>query len=299
MSKVLIFGATGNLGGATADILHRLAPSALRVATSRASGLETLRARFPDAEHVVADWNDEASLVAAMNGVSKLLVIPPDFLIDERTATPNIINAARASGSIELLVRLLGMPPGLTVEQAPQEYIDTRCGAGLHVVAKPLLDASGLPVCYVNVPAWIMFNLRLFVATEVPSTRRIAMPAVSDADRMWVSERDIAEVLAKILSEPATQHASKEYRLTSAEHHAYADIARLFSEILGEEVSYVDDDGPLRAAMGDGFDILMTYLRHEAGSYSGVPHQETIAALLGRRQESLEDYIRTNQEQFQ
>ncbi|WP_174434683.1 NmrA family NAD(P)-binding protein [Burkholderia metallica] len=299
MGKTLIFGATGNLSGATADILHRLAPSSLRVATSRASGLETLRERFPDAEHVVADWNDEASLVAAMNGASKLLVIPPDLVIDEHIATPNIINAARASGSIELLVRLLAIPPGLTVEQVPQEYIDTRCGAGLHVVAKPLLDASGLPICYVNVPAWIMFNLALFVATEVPSTRRIALPAITDAARMWVSERDIAEVLAKILSEPATDHAGKEYQLTSAERHTYADVAQLFSSILGKEVSYVDDDKPLRAAMGDAFDILMTYLRHEAGSYSGVRHQETIAELLGRPQESLADYIRTNQRQFQ
>lgn len=299
MGKILVFGASGNLGGATADILYRADPSALRVATSRVSGLAALRTRFPDAEHVVADWNDEASLVEAMMGASKLVVIPPDFVIDERIATPNIIKAAKANGSIELVVRLLGMPPGLTIEQAPQEYVDTRCGAGLHVVAKPLLDASGLPLCYVNVPAWIMFNLGHFVATEVKLSRRIAMPAVSDAERMWVSERDIAEVLAKILSEPAACHAGKEYRLTSAERFSYPDIAKLFSVALGETVTYADDDGPLQAAMGDGFDILMTYLRHEAGSYSGVPHEETITGLLGREQESLADYIHANLEQFQ
>lgn len=298
MGKILIFGATGNLGGSTADILYRQDPSVLRVATSRPSGLKTLRERFPDAEHVVADWNDEASLVAAMDGASKLVVIPPDLQIDERIATPNIINAAKASGSIELLVRLLGMPPGFTVDQAPQEYIDTRCGAGLHVVAKPLLDASGLPICYVNVPAWIMFNLGHFVAAEVLPTRRIAMPGLSDAARMWVSERDIAEVLAKVLSQPASEHVGKEYVLTSPESHTYADVARIFSDVLGEEVRYVDDDTPLRTAWGDAFFPLLTYFRHEAGSYSGIPHRETITELLGRPQESLEDYIRTNQEQY-
>ena len=299
MGKTLIIGATGNLTGLTAERLHRTSPETLRVATSRPAGLETLSERFPGAEVVLADWNDEASLVAAMQGVSRLLVVTPDFVTDESVATPNIISAAKKVGSIELLVRLISIPPGLTADQLSQEYLDTHCGANLHVIAKPLLDASGLPVCYVNVPSWITFNLSLFLAAEVKPSRRIAMPAATQASRMWVAENDIADVMAKILSEPASRHVGREYVLTSPQRYAYSDVADVFSEVLGETVTYVDDDEPLRQLMGDGYDTMMTYFRHETRAYGAVVHSEMISQLLGRPEQTLHDYIKINREQFQ
>jgi uncharacterized protein YbjT (DUF2867 family) len=298
MGKTLILGATGNLGGLTADHLHRQTPQTLRVATSREAGLRRLARRFPDAEAVLCDWNDEADLIEAMQGVSKVLVVTPDIVTDESVVTPNIINAAQKTGTIELIVRLLGMPPGFTLEQAHPAYVAARCGAGLHVVAKPLLDESGLPVCYVNAPAWLMFNLPSFVATEVKPRRRVAMPATTDCPRMWVSERDVAEVLAQILSGSVAEHLGHEYVLTSPERYSYADLAQIFTDVLGETVTYEDDDQPLRTAMGPGFGQLMTYLSHETGSYADVRHVDTITQMLGRPQETLPDFITTHKEYF-
>ncbi|WP_194787531.1 NmrA family NAD(P)-binding protein [Pseudomonas sp. UFMG81] len=299
MSKALIIGATGNLTGLTAERLYRASPDSLRVATSRPAGLETLAQRFPGAEVVLADWNDEASLVAAMQGVSRLLVVTPDFFTDENVATSNIISAAKKAGSIELVVRLLSIPPGLTADQLSQEFLDTRCGANLHVIAKPLLDASGLPVCYVNVPAWIMFNLHLFLAAEVKLSRRIAMPAATQANRMWVSEHDIADVMAKILSESVSLHVGREYVLTSPQRYGYSDVAEVFSAVLEEDVTYAQDDEPLRNLMGDAYETLMTYFRHETKAYGAVVHSETLSQLLGRPQQTLHDYIKINREAFQ
>ena len=262
-------------------------------------GLMEVGKRFPQAEAVVCDWNDEGSVVAALDGVSRLLVVPPDMVTDEDVVTPNIVNAVRKVGTVEQLVRMLGMPPGFTLDRAPQEYVDTRCGAGLRVVAKHHLDASGLPITYVNVPTWIMFNLALFVATDVKPRRRISMPADTDSPRMWVSERDIAAVLARVLSDPVAEHLGREILLTSPDRYTYADIATVFTEVLGETVTYVDDDQTLRASMGDAFDTMRTYLRCERGTYDDVQHDPAITELLGRPQETLRDYITTHQETFQ
>ena len=298
MGTTLILGATGNLGGLTADHLYRAAPQHLRVASSRERGAARLRARFPQAETVVCDWNDEDSVISAMQGVSRVFVVTPDMVTDESVVTANIINAAQKAGSIELLVRLLGMPPGLTLEQADPAYVAARCGAGLHVVAKPLLDVSGLPVAYVNAPAWIMFNLASFVATKVKRRRRIAMPASTDCPRMWISEGDIAEATARILLGDPADHVGAEYVLTSPDRHDFAGLAAVFTEVLGEQVTYEDDDSALREAMGPAFDQLMTYLSHETGSYAGVQHVDTITQILGRPQETLPDYITTHKELF-
>ncbi len=285
MAKTLIFGATGNLVSTVADILFKASPMSLRVATSRETGLDGLRQRYPGVEVVRADWNDRASLIAAMVGVSRLLVVTPQWGVDDTLVTPNIIAAAQATGSIELVLRLLANPPGWTVDDLPPE------SQNQHVIAKPLLDASGLPVCYVNVPVWIMFNLAMFVATEVKAKRRIALPTVTDRSRMWLSEFDIAAVMAKILSESATGHVGQEYVLTSAYRYTYVDVARIFSEQLGTPVAYVEDDAALRESLGGDFDAFMTYFRTEKLMYAPIVHRETIAGLLDRPQQSLEDYI--------
>lgn len=298
MGKTLIFGATGNLGGLTAGLLHGSSPDTLRVSTSREPGLSRLERRFPNAEAVLCDWNDRASLVKALDGVSRLLVIPPDFMTNENRVTPNIIAAAREVGSVEQIVRFLGMPPTMTLEQTPPEYVATRCGAGLHVVAKHHLDASGLPVTYVNVPTWIMFNLALFVATDVKPRRRISMPAWSDSARMWVSERDIAQVFAHVLTDPVTDHVGREHVLTSPDRYTYADVAGIFSEVLDDDVTYVDDDSTLRASMGDAFEGMQTYLRCEHGTYDDLEHNPGITDLLGRSPQTLSEYINARKETF-
>lgn len=291
MEKTLILGATGKIASLTADLLYQASPECLRVATSREAGLDGLRSRYPGVNVVRADWNERSSLVAAMKGVSRVLVVTPGFVTDESLVTPNIIAAAKAVGSIELLLRLVAMPPGCVVDDLTPEYLATRVGAAQHVIARPLLEASGLPVCYVNVPAWFMLNLPWFLATEVKAKRRIDLPAATDASRMWVSEFDIAAVMAKILTEPASRHVGHEYMLTSADRSTYADIARMFSEHLGAPVVYNDDDKTMRALFGKYFDTLMTYMISEGNMYTSVPHLETVAEMLGRPQQTLSDYI--------
>ncbi len=297
MDRILILGATGNIGGLTSERLAGRG-AALRLASSREAGRAALAERFPDAETVQADWYDEASLEAAMQGVNRVFVVTPDFMTDERVVTPNIINAAKAVGSINQIVRLIAIPPGLTEAGLSQAFLDTRCGANLHVIAKPLFDASGLPMTYINVPGWIMFNLPWFLAPEVKANRRLAMPAVTDADRMWISEGDIADVAATILTAPIADHVGKEHVLTAPARYDYHAIARMLGEELGDEVAFADDDGPLRETMGEAFDALMIYFQHETRAYGGVVHGETVAELLGRPQETVRDYINANRELF-
>ena len=109
---------------------------------------------------------------------------------------------------------------------------------------------------------------------------------------------DIAAVAAKLLTDPVTEHVGKEYRLTGTKRYAYADLAELLSEVLGNRVTYVDDDTSLRHAMGDNFNTLMTYFKHETRDYGSVPSTDTVSQLLGRPQMTLRDYVVANQNLF-
>ena len=291
MNKLLILGATGHIAGATADLIYEQSPDDLRLASSREAGLDKLLKQFPNAEVVQADWNDQPSLVAAMDGISRLLIVTPQFT-DEDTVTPNIIAAAKAASSIELIVRLIANPPGMTANDMPSGYTNQ------HVVAKPLLDASGLPIAYVNVPIWIMFNLAWWFGTEVRQNRRLAFPAATNRERMWISEGDIAAVIANVLTGSSEKHVGQEYVLTSNERYAYEDLARVLSHQLGEVVPYVDDDETLRKEMGDDFDAVMAYFKVEKQIFGGLTPDGTLEEMLDRPPQSLGDYVAAHLDDF-
>jgi NAD(P)H dehydrogenase (quinone) len=299
MTRVLVLGATGNIGGLTAATLQTHHPEVdLRLASSRDSGLEKLRDAFPGAEVVAADWYDVEKLTTALRGVDKVFMCTPDFYTDESVVTPNVIEAVRRAGTVKQIVRFIAIPDGLTADKLAPEFLATRCGANMHVIAKPLLDASGLPVTYINAPCWIMFNLPWFFADEIKNNDRLAMPASSNAARLWISENDIADVAAKIIADPAADHVGKEYVVTGTERLDYRQVAALLKEVLGKSIDVVDDDTALRAAMGVNFDRLMTYFRHETRDYGVVKSTDTVSRLLGRPQVTLRDYVEANKAIF-
>ncbi|OGB21357.1 MAG: hypothetical protein A3I66_04685 [Burkholderiales bacterium RIFCSPLOWO2_02_FULL_57_36] len=299
MTKILIIGATGNIGSLTAAALAARYPEkSLRLTSSRASGCAQLREQYPAAEIMCADWYDLTSLTAAMQGVEKVFVVTPDFVTDELVATNNMIGAAKAAPGLLQMLRMITMPPGLTAADLEPEVLATRCGANLSVVAKPLLDASGLPVTYINVASWIMFNLPWFLAEEVRATRRLAMPAKSNTPRLWLSEADIAEAAAKILADDAALHLGKEYMITGSRRYAFQDVADMLSEVLGENVSYADDDAAFRRTMGENFNTIMTYFKHETRDYAHLMPTDTFRQLVGRAPVELSDYLQTNKAMF-
>lgn len=299
MNKVLILGATGNIGGLTAQALAIKYPDVnLRLTSSRDSGCDLLRAFHPQAEVFKVDWYDPGTLPAAFKGVDKVFIVSPDFYTDESIVTPNLINAIKEAASISQVLRFISLPPGLTAEQLEPEILATHCGANLSVIAKPLFDASGLPMTYLNAASWLMFNVAWFLAAEIKEKRRLAMPVGTHASRLWLSENDVAAAAAKILATDVSAHVGQEYLVTGTERIDFAELAELVSEVIGEKVAFVDDDKPLRAATGESFELLMTYFRHETRDYANVPVTNTLEQLIGRPPLSLRDYLAANRELF-
>lgn len=299
ISNVLILGATGNIGGLTAQALAVKYPDvSLRLTSSRDSGCDELRALHPQAEVLKADWYDPSSLPAAFAGVDKVLIVSPDFYTDESIVTPNLINAIQEAGCAAQILRLISLPPGLTADQLEPDILATRCGANLSVIAKPLFDASGLPMTYLNVASWLMFNVPWFLAAEIKRHRRLAMPQATHASRLWLSESDVAAAAAKILASDAATHVGREYLVTGTERIDFIQLAELIGEVIGEPVTLVDDDQPLRTATGEAFELLMTYFRHEIRDYVDVPVTDTFVQLTGRPPLALRDYLIANRTLF-
>jgi uncharacterized protein YbjT (DUF2867 family) len=255
--KILITGATGNVGSAVLDNLGTT-DAEVRALTRGESKASSLRDRGVEA--VVGDYRERETLGAALEGVSTVFLLTPIHPEQVPQAT-NVIEAAKRSGTDPRIVRL-------SVHQASPEA-PTRVSRQ-HAQIEDRLTSSGLPYTLLR-PQSFMQNT-LMSAPTVASEGRIYQPFEHGRLGM-IDARDIGEVAAKVLTEEG--HEGEVYTLTGPAAISYYDVAGALSEILGKEVSYVpiSPEKAKEVMMSRGIpewkaDALNEYARAHSGGYS-------------------------------
>jgi uncharacterized protein YbjT (DUF2867 family) len=219
--RILITGATGNVGSAVLDNLSSTDAN-LRALTREESNAKSLRDRGVEA--VVGDFLEPETLGPALEGVSTVFLLTPIHPEQVHQAT-NVIRAARESGNDPRIVRL-------SVHQASHEA-PTRISRQ-HAEIEDELISSGLPYTLLR-PQSFMQNT-LATAPTVASEGRIYQP-FEDGRLGMIDARDIGEVAAKVLIEEG--HEGEVYTLTGPATISFYDVAGALSEVLGKEVGYV------------------------------------------------------------
>jgi uncharacterized protein YbjT (DUF2867 family) len=219
--KVLVTGATGNVGGAVLDNLGATDVD-LRALTRVESKARSLRHRGIEA--VVGDFLEPETLGPALEGVSTVFLLTPIHSEQVPQAT-NVIKAAKESGNDPRIVRL-------SVHQASHDA-PARISRQ-HAEIEDELISSGLPYTLLR-PQSYMQNT-LMTARTVASEGRIYQP-FKDGRLGMIDARDIGEVAAKVLTEEG--HEGEVYTLTGPAAISFYDVAEALSEVLGKEVRYV------------------------------------------------------------
>jgi uncharacterized protein YbjT (DUF2867 family) len=217
---ILVTGATGTSGVEIVKAVLELGniPRVLARDPEKAA-----RLLGDEVEIARGDLADADSLEAACDGVEVALLLTaptPDTVADQT----RFINAAKRAG-VRRIVKLsaAGAHPG-----APTRFGD------LHGRAERYLEESGLAWTHLR-PSFFLQNL-LGQAAAVKSGA-LYVPA-GDGRAPFVDVRDIAAVAARVLAEDG--HEQRVYDITGPEAVSYADVAAVFSKVLGREVKYVD-----------------------------------------------------------
>jgi NAD(P)H dehydrogenase (quinone) len=232
---------TGAAGGGIGDVGHRVVMqlSAKRIPVraqvhhddDRAAALRAM----DGVEVVVGDLTRGPDVVAALDGCRRLyfgMGVSPLYL--EATAT--VAAAALDNGSVELLVNMSQM----TVSQMKLTSTTESGQQRLHWLGEQVLNWSGLPVTHIR-PTVFMEN-PLFGMLAADSIRRdgtIRLP-FDDARTSPVAARDVADVVARLLTDDPARHAGHVYELTGATSRDMNAIAAEFSADLKRPVAYVD-----------------------------------------------------------
>ena len=290
MSKILVTGASGDIGRKTLLHLLKLKP------TSQLVGL----VRDPDKAKDLAalgielrrgDYLDAASLAAAFKGIEKLMLTSTHAFTDRNTAHANVIDAATNAGVRHLVFMPIHREAGstFTMKEITAEDIFTKqklVDSGLDwTLAEhpPFLDVVGF---YIGLNAYE-------TGIRVPAGKGKFAAATRD---------DLGAAHAAILT--GTGHEGKTYNLAGDPAVSFADIAGILSKIRGKEVPYIpvsdDEYRNLISAAGlpdhIGTFVLKWVQGMAAGEWQDSPKH--LEKLIGRKPKAAGEYFRESYPQM-
>ena len=231
MGKIIVTGASGQFGNAAAKLLLEKVPAEDLVFLSRTP--DTLAALAEAGAHVRrADFDDPASLLPAMEGGERMLLISTVRVgsrVEQHTAA---VEAAVARGVKHVVyTSLLGVrTPG----NPSVEGFD-------HIATERMIEASGL--------AWTHLRDSLYaeaVATAMAIPALLAGHKPENAGRgrvPIVSRDDCVATAVGVLTQDG--HANTAYDVTGPELWALPDAMALVAEMAGKPIVIepVDDEG--------------------------------------------------------
>jgi len=254
LNKIAIFGSNSRIGMPAVEYIKKNSPSTeLRLIVRKDKRIPALEAKFPDTEIVIADYYDLPSLESALRGVQGALIVTPDFM-DEERAMKNFIYASRRSHSMIHVARILGDPPGMTLDRVPE--VMKRFGGGTtvqHMNAKKVLVSSGLPITYINCASYFMQNFTDYLFG--PPLRDLRTLVCPRNRRMgFIDCADIGNCAAAVLLSTNHRHIGQTYHLDNGNDvMMFSDVADLMTEVWGEKITYEGTDEGYRRIMGPAF----------------------------------------------
>ena len=299
-APILVTGAAGRVGGVGRDVVEMLRERGLPVRAlvhredERADALRAM-----GAEVVVGDLTDTVDVARALEGCRRIyfgMSVSATYL----EATVAAAAVARARGDLEVFVNISQM----TVSQMSLTAMTDSPQQRQHWLGEQVLNWSGLPVVHVRATVFLQhFFFSAWAAESIAKDNTIRLP-FGEAKTSPVDVRDVADVVATILADPAT-HIGKVYELTGPRSQDLRAMAAEYSEALGRTITYVDvplepwQDQQLRSPglPEHVVEHLQTMARlHAAGRYDRLT--DDVEAITGRPATSVRDYVANHPEVF-
>ena len=286
---ILIIGAAGNNGLATIESLvnKQLTNTKIRAAVRSAEKATQLTEKYPSIETVIIDLDKADTLTAAFQGVNKVFMIPGNVEHRE-THAKNAIDAAVQAGSVKQFVFYSVVGAEYEAILFAQQF---RAG-------EKYLEKSGLNWTHLRT---IFFQDNFFGWADGIKQGALYF-GVRNGSFAPLNVADIGEMAANILT--TSGHDNKAYNVTGPELLTGEDMAAVFADVTGKEISYVSptQEQTLDSLLSTGWpewqakgmlELFEVFATNQAAVVS--PDGET---LLGRPLTTLKTFIAANESAF-
>ena len=275
MAKILVTGATGNIGSSTLQHLLRRVPADDLVGLARDPAKAADLARQGIAIRQ-GDYFDQEGLVRAFEGVEKIMLVSATAFTDRNTQHENVIRAAVQAG----VGHIVYMP--IIREAGAAFSLPQVAEQDLFVEEK--LRASGLTYTLVRHPPFLE-SIPFYIGGNALAMG-VRAPAGS-GKAGFAARDDLAEAHAVVLTQPG--HDNKTYALYGDPAVSLADIAQILSEISGRPVPFIvgSDSDYIAHLVAAGLpapaaEFALVWVQGiNAGAWGGTPGD--LEKLIGRK----------------
>ncbi len=285
MNPIMVTGATGNVGAEIVRLLVEQGYPA-RAAMRDVQGAEERFGEGTDLiDYVSFNFGRPETYEAAFRGVKAMFLMRPPAVADASKLNA-AVDAAKVAGVQHVVfLSLQGVEKNPVVPHAKTEKY---------------LKSSGLTYTFLRA-SFFMQNLDTTHRKDIAEYGEIFVPA-GRGKTSFIDVRDIAAVAVKALTEEG--HENRAYELTGADALDYFQVADIFTDVLGKEVTY-PNPSPWRfwrrmrkRGLEVPFILVMIglYTACRFGLASNVTRNT--AQLLGRRPISVRQYVEDYKESW-
>ena len=260
LPKILITGATGQVGSKTIDFLT--ANEEIEVIAAVRSPQKAVPFHAKGISTVLLDFDDESTHRPAFEGINRVLIVT-GYTVDMLRQSKALLDTAKKAG-VHHVVHLGACGRDDT----------TVAHWAWHQLVERYIEWSGFSYTHLR-PETFMQNLLSYGGKKAIEDGTIHA-YVEDARLSWVDVEDVAQVAALALAHPDV-HGGQTYRL-GYDAKSFGDIAFLMTSIIGKPFRYeplppevflqaMRDTGAEMAYMSCVYDH---YKRYAAGTIPGA-----------------------------
>lgn len=218
------------------------------------------------------DYDDPDSLIAALEGVDRLLLISSSEVGKRAVQHANVIHAAKTAGvSFIAYTSLLNVDTG---EMALGEE---------HKATEAAVRASGIPYTFLR-NGWYSENIAGVAPQSIAMGQHFG--AAGEGRLSTASRDDYAQAAAVVLA--GQGHEGHVYELGGDTSFTLAEFAELLKELSGKEIIYVDlpetafKDALVGAGLPEGFAAILADSDVKAAKGALETKSDDLKKLIGR-----------------
>jgi NAD(P)H dehydrogenase (quinone) len=234
-----------------------------------------------------ADYNDPAALVAAFQGVEKVVLVSTrelDTTVRMRQHQ-NVLNAATQAGVRQVLYTSV-LNPSLT---------STFQASPSHLLTEEALQALGLRYTILRNTLYLD-NLPAQVGNDAVASGKL-YAAAGDGRASYGLRTEMGEILANVLTSEG--HENQVYDIAPGPAYSFHDVATTLSEVTGQPIAYVPVSAEELAAEMRKHQVPELFANLRLGVHEAIKNGEfaapngTFEQLLGRKPTDLKTYLST------
>ncbi|MEO8233620.1 MAG: NmrA family NAD(P)-binding protein [Ignavibacteriota bacterium] len=287
MTKVLITGATGNVGIEVLSALKKLDHQLKIYVGVRDTEFDNGKLSNFNVKTIKFDFMNIDTFLPALKDIDLLFLLRPPQISDVKKYFTPLIESAKKS-SIKHIVFL-------SVRGVENSKIIPH-----HKIEKLIVD-SKISYTFLR-PAYFMQNFTTTLRNDLVNSNRIYLPA-GQAKFTVIDTEDIGSVTAKVLIEPQN-HINKSYELTNNETLTFAEMAEKISKGIGKTIKFISPNLlqfflTKRKESMPTMLILVMIMLHYFPRFQKTPKTtEWVKIITGQEPKSFYNFVLTNKKQL-